>query len=209
MAGVNTDSPGKEAGKGKKGPKGRLRVWLDMTPMVDIAFLLLIFYMVTTVFAAPRAMEINLPAETGPIDMPRSNILVIRVDSSGTYWWSMGDAGENLYKIEKKNLSDSLVSANRHNMLLSTLVKIHPRAEFSDYVNIIDEIARTESILQNDREYIEDYLVKNTEALGPEKFTDTAFSYRYTLDSWHPAKDDITIQQAIKSRQALKERRRP
>ena len=32
-----------------------------MTPMVDIAFLLLIFYMVTTVFAMPQAMEINLP----------------------------------------------------------------------------------------------------------------------------------------------------
>ncbi|NIP43892.1 MAG: hypothetical protein GWO41_00730, partial [candidate division Zixibacteria bacterium] len=72
------------------------------------------------------------------------------------------------------------------NMLLSTLVKIHPRTDFASYVDIIDEITRAESILQNDREYVQEYLVKNVEALGPEKFSDTIFNYRYALDSWHP-----------------------
>ena len=44
--------------------RGRIGVRSDMTPMVDIAFLLLIFYMVSTVFALPQAMEVNLPHET-------------------------------------------------------------------------------------------------------------------------------------------------
>jgi biopolymer transport protein ExbD len=38
-------------------------VRIDMTPMVDVAFLLLIFFMVTTVFRTPQALEINLPPD--------------------------------------------------------------------------------------------------------------------------------------------------
>ena len=47
--------------------KRRVAIRIDMTPMVDIAFLLLIFYMVTTVFSMPQAMEINLPPESKEI----------------------------------------------------------------------------------------------------------------------------------------------
>jgi biopolymer transport protein ExbD len=76
------DAPQKEpkgGGKGKRREKRRIAIRIDMTPMVDIAFLLLIFYMVSTVFAAPQAMEINLPpkqeegAEPGKVK--RSNLL--------------------------------------------------------------------------------------------------------------------------------------
>ncbi|MHC5066646.1 MAG: ExbD/TolR family protein, partial [Planctomycetota bacterium] len=48
-------------GTGLRPRKKRLGIRIDMTPMVDIAFLLLIFFMVTTVFRRPLAMEVNLP----------------------------------------------------------------------------------------------------------------------------------------------------
>jgi biopolymer transport protein ExbD len=52
-------------GQDDKLPWARPRpgIRIDMTPMVDIAFLLLVFFMVTTVFRLPQAMEINLPPE--------------------------------------------------------------------------------------------------------------------------------------------------
>jgi biopolymer transport protein ExbD len=57
---LGSDKPsGKK--KGLKRPKRRISIRIDMTPMVDIAFLLLIFYMVSTIFSEPQAMEINLP----------------------------------------------------------------------------------------------------------------------------------------------------
>ena len=61
MAGdvVERDKGG--AKKGVRRKKRRVAIRIDMTPMVDIAFLLLIFYMVSTVFSMPQAMEINLP----------------------------------------------------------------------------------------------------------------------------------------------------
>ena len=51
--------------KGKK-KKKRAGVRIDMTPMVDVAMLLLTFFMLTTVFSKPQTMELNLPPdETG------------------------------------------------------------------------------------------------------------------------------------------------
>jgi biopolymer transport protein ExbD len=64
MAGDVVERAGKGHKKGLRRPKRRISVRIDMTPMVDIAFLLLIFYMVTTVFAMPQAMEINCRRRT-------------------------------------------------------------------------------------------------------------------------------------------------
>jgi biopolymer transport protein ExbD len=71
---------GKERGK-KKGKKRKRRVGIriDMTPMVDVAFLLLIFFMVTTVFRTPQALEINLPPKDVQVPIAESNVLTIRV----------------------------------------------------------------------------------------------------------------------------------
>jgi biopolymer transport protein ExbD len=61
MAGDVVERAPKGGKKGLRRPKRRISIRIDMTPMVDIAFLLLIFYMVSTVFSMPQAMEINLP----------------------------------------------------------------------------------------------------------------------------------------------------
>ena len=68
---------------GFRRPKRRISIRIDMTPMVDIAFLLLIFYMVSTVFAMPQAMEINLP----PADQEQE------VDEAGGQGEAQGCAG--------------------------------------------------------------------------------------------------------------------
>lgn len=209
MAEINTASSGKDDHKKLNRPKRRINVRLDMTPMVDIAFLLLIFYMVTTVFAAPQAMQINLPEDGPAIDYPRSNLCVIRVDSAGNYWWTIGDEKGSVRIIRHEDILDSLLSANRRNFLLSTLIKVHPGADFSCYVDLLDEISRAERILQNDREFVSKYVVKNTEELGVLSFTDTTFSYRYTTSAWHRVKDDKALELAINNTLASGERREP
>jgi biopolymer transport protein ExbD len=51
-------------GKGKKRKQARrLGVTLDMTPLVDIAFLLLTFFMFSTSMSRPQTMELNLPPD--------------------------------------------------------------------------------------------------------------------------------------------------
>ncbi|HVP36276.1 MAG TPA: biopolymer transporter ExbD [Terriglobales bacterium] len=59
--------------------KRRIGVKIDMTPMVDIAFLLLIFYMTTTQFKPPEKKSVTLPASHSQIKLPEKDILNITV----------------------------------------------------------------------------------------------------------------------------------
>lgn len=61
------------------GKKRRVSITIDMTPMVDIAFLLLIFYMATTTFKPPEARAVELPASHSQIELPDKNIINITV----------------------------------------------------------------------------------------------------------------------------------
>ena len=62
--------------------RGRVGIHLDMTPMVDIAFLLLIFYMATTQFEPPERQEVNLPVSQTEEKLPKQNLFTITVPNS-------------------------------------------------------------------------------------------------------------------------------
>ena len=64
-----------------------------MTPMVDIAFLLLIFYMSTTQFKPPEAKAVELPSSHSMIELPDRNVInvtVTRLDSIFVDWIEKG-----------------------------------------------------------------------------------------------------------------------
>lgn len=64
---------------------------IDMTPMVDVTFLLLIFFMVTAAFLLQKAMQVP-PAEDDEavaaqlIDDPQKDSIVVRIDSDNVFW---------------------------------------------------------------------------------------------------------------------------
>src|SRR6266545_979738 len=90
------DTPERRSGGGKKKgfavsrKKRRVGIRIDMTPMVDVAFLLLIFFMVTTVFRTPKALEINLPPKDIKQDVGKSKTLLIRILADGRLYWQDG-----------------------------------------------------------------------------------------------------------------------
>ena len=61
--------------------KRRIGISIDMTPMVDVAFLLLIFFMCTTQFKPPEKDKITLPESNSEAKSPESNIITIAVTS--------------------------------------------------------------------------------------------------------------------------------
>jgi biopolymer transport protein ExbD len=59
--------------------KRRIGISIDMTPMVDVAFLLLIFFMTTTQFKPPEKDRITLPESNSQAKSPESDIITIAV----------------------------------------------------------------------------------------------------------------------------------
>jgi len=137
------DTPQPRSAKGKKGhgfsrPKRRLGIHIDMTPMVDIAFLLLIFFMVTTVFRTPQALEINLPPdEDVKIEIAESKVLTVRVLPEGRAYFKRGT--DPWSKTDVEGLT-AVFKGYEGNKELVVVIKIDREAKFNNMVDIIDEL---------------------------------------------------------------------
>lgn len=131
MAEVNT---GDEGGGKKKHGKQRAKkssTRIDMTPMVDLGFLLLTFFILTTTFNKPQAMEINMPVKDDQIKeedknkVPADHTLnLLLTDNNVVYWYfGVADPNQALPSLTKTNYSQDgirklLIAENnkRHNM---------------------------------------------------------------------------------------------
>jgi len=67
MAEIVESGGGGEKGGKKRPKKGSARI--DMTPMVDLGFLLLTFFVLTSTFAKPKVMSLTYPAKEDPTDV--------------------------------------------------------------------------------------------------------------------------------------------
>ena len=122
----------------KKKKKAHDQVFIDMTPMVDIAFLLLVFFMVTTVFRAPQTMEINIPPSKDKVEIAESNVLTVRMLDDGRIFWNTGKDTPEL--IEFSEVQKLLIDMNEENNKLVTLVKISRTSPYEQMVDIMDEM---------------------------------------------------------------------
>jgi biopolymer transport protein ExbD len=133
-----TRSSGKKKGKGFHRPKRRVGIRIDMTPMVDVAFLLLIFFMVTTVFRTPQALEINLPPDKDvKIEVAESKVLTVRVLPDDRAYWKRGT--DPWSRTDVPGLG-AVLAPFKSNKELVVLIKIDREAKFNNMVDIIDEL---------------------------------------------------------------------
>ena len=119
---------------------------MDMTPMVDVTFLLLIFFMVTAAFSLQRAFEVPAPDK----DQPTTNQVVeieedpdfvtIRIDAYNTYYvstseWEKEAPSEQELRVR---LRDAVRGGSEGVVPTKLLVKAHGNAFLEKVVTALD-----------------------------------------------------------------------
>lgn len=105
--------------------KGRRRVniKMDMTPFVDVAFLLLIFYMVTTSFKPPDPITVVLPSSHVEIQVPEKDVLVLTVGQDGTLAFQEGLSAKDAAIIQMSDLKNLILQKRFANTKLRMAIK--------------------------------------------------------------------------------------
>ncbi len=84
---------------------------LDMTPMVDLAFLLVTFFMLTAQFRPEEVVAVDTPQSMSQSPIPTDNLMTIIVDSAGRVFWDFTDK-----KVRTEVIKDL---ASRYHLQLS------------------------------------------------------------------------------------------
>jgi biopolymer transport protein ExbD len=146
------DAPQQSSSRGRKGKRRktrRLSFRLDMTPMVDVAFLLLTFFMLTTTFSKPNTMEINVPPESMEVKVAESNVLTLRIVRNDSLYWGMAsDMPKAIDMYDKSDkgvlLSNALKTVlgqkSAQNDKLVVVIKLDKKARYRNLVDLIDEL---------------------------------------------------------------------
>ena len=111
---------------------------IPTSSMADIAFLLLIFFLVTTTIDIDKGLGLVLPAEGETIEIKKKNILNCLINSSGMVL--LGGEPVNL-----KDVSRIVKEKLRENNKLIISVKTHEKTHYKDYVAIIDQLKIAEA----------------------------------------------------------------
>ncbi|MBC7921704.1 MAG: biopolymer transporter ExbD [Ferruginibacter sp.] len=144
MAQINASSAeSKRLGKVRR---KKTFIHLDMTPMVDLAFLLLTFFMLTTVFSKPQALPLALPDQPADSVLPpvtnAKNVLTFVLGGNNRVYWYAGEdvSGAKLTDYSSAGIRRILL-ANRENRKLWVFIKPDDASSYQNVVTALDEMA--------------------------------------------------------------------
>ena len=137
---------------GKRRTK-KLSTRVDMTPMVDLAFLLLTFFMLTTTFAKPSVLQLQMPVkdEPTPVSAQRALTIILGKGHRVHYYFGLHDPNDKTVPAPEVQTTTFAASGIRQ-VLLARLqqatppvVLIKPSADsrYQDLVDILDEMSIT------------------------------------------------------------------
>lgn len=141
-------SSGGDSGK-KKGGKVRAKkasTRIDMTPMVDLAFLLLTFFVMTTTLNKPQAMQVTMPDKPKDGDeqpeVNERNVLTLVLGENDKIYWYMGitDPQVEVTDFSATGIRQVLLEKKAELPKLIVLIKSLDEARYKNMVDILDEM---------------------------------------------------------------------
>jgi len=74
---------------------------LDMTPMVDLAFLLVTFFMLTTKFAPEETVVVDTPSSISELKLPESNVITLTIDNKKRVFFGVDDPKTKIQALQR------------------------------------------------------------------------------------------------------------
>lgn len=156
MAELNTGDDG--GGKGKKKVRSKKQnSKVDLTAMVDLAFLLITFFMLTTSLSKPQSMDLAMPDvddKTPPITIAQERTMNIVIGPEGKLKSYMGQLNEPIEPVKdfaygkegiRKHILEKIVSVPQFmgdpKKGLIVLIKADKKSTYKNLVDILDEMA--------------------------------------------------------------------
>ncbi|HEY3155039.1 MAG TPA: biopolymer transporter ExbD [Candidatus Eisenbacteria bacterium] len=122
----------------------RIGIKIDMTPMVDVAFLLLIFFMSTSQFDPPQKVPITIPDSHSNLKVPESDVLTIGVGKNNEILYSVGKGPQEFTDIA--NLESVVTEQRRRNPRLRVAIKADRVSDYGTMEDIMAVMQKTNTI---------------------------------------------------------------
>ena len=132
----------------------RMGIRIDMTPMVDVAFLLLTFFMLTTQFRPPAEVDVILPDSHSQIKLPETDVLMVTIAPDGALYLGVDSqylrrklfGEENMLRtdvpIQLSALPQKLMEARLANPKLRAVIKSDRNTEYGAVLDVMDVLQK-------------------------------------------------------------------
>lgn len=109
---------------------------IDMTPMVDLAFLLVTFFMLISQFRAEEAAVIDIPSSVSDLKIPEKELLMILVDKKDRVFFNLTGQEERVEVLEKMGEKYGIVFNEEQKKEFSNMASFGvPMKQLQSYLN--------------------------------------------------------------------------
>lgn len=126
---------------------GQKAIPMDMNAMVDLAFLLLTFFMLTTTMIKPKAIELVMPlnedaapAEIQAVKESRAMTIIPLSGGRLCFFHGLGKNEVNLSEYGKEGIRAVLLEHKNKVIDAVVIIKPHPKSTFENLIDLIDEM---------------------------------------------------------------------
>ncbi|MBC7556532.1 MAG: biopolymer transporter ExbD [Chryseobacterium sp.] len=149
-----------DGGKGGKVRSKKQNSRVDMTPMVDLGFLLITFFMFTTTFSKPNVMDLGLPAKPKKdqidpkTEIKLSNSISLIIGKNNRIFWHQQDNTSltpetlNETTFDRDGIRKVVEQAKANaadQSIFTVIIKPSDDAVYKNFVDILDEMAITKN----------------------------------------------------------------
>ena len=111
---------------------------VNITPLIDVVFLLLIFFMVSTTFDRQAQLKVKLPEASATAEQQQTESIFLAIDAKGQYYIN----DKQLVNTTIKTLKQALVKTMNENKEIAVILKADANTPHQAVVTAMDAAAQ-------------------------------------------------------------------